>query len=385
MLLAGPFTGRLLGDMGAEVIKVEPPGQPDPMREWGKSRYKGRSLWWPVQSRNKKCVTLNLRTERGQQLLLDLVKHADALTENFRPGTLERWNVAPEQLWEANPKLVIARISGLRPDRPVRAARRLRLRVRGDGRHPLHQRLPGRAAAANAHLPRRLAGRHVRGAGHPRRALQARRARFREGAGDRRLPARVELLAAGEHRARVRPARHRPRPRRHRAEGRGAVEHLQVARRQVDRHRRERRQRLPAAVRGDGAARARRRCALLDASRPRRQPGGDRGHRRRLGRRPRRVRDRPGAERGRCDLRPDLHDRGHLRGRALPRPRHAARARRPGVRASTSAPGSCPSSPRRRRSCAGRLPGRRGVTMPTCTAACSASPATTSRRCASKA
>ena len=112
MLLAGPFTGRLLGDMGAEVIKVEPPGQPDPMREWGKSRYKGRSLWWPVQSRNKKCVTLNLRTERGQKLLLDLVKHADALTENFRPGTLERWNVAPEQLWEANPKLVVARISG---------------------------------------------------------------------------------------------------------------------------------------------------------------------------------------------------------------------------------------------------------------------------------
>jgi formyl-CoA transferase len=112
MLLAGPFTGRLLGDMGAEVIKVEPPGQPDPMREWGKSRYKGRSLWWPVQSRNKKCVTLNLRTERGQKLLLDLVKHCDVLTENFRPGTLERWNLSPEQLWESNPSLVIARISG---------------------------------------------------------------------------------------------------------------------------------------------------------------------------------------------------------------------------------------------------------------------------------
>jgi formyl-CoA transferase len=112
MLLAGPFTGRLLGDMGAEVIKVEPPGQPDPMREWGKSRYKGRSLWWPVQSRNKKCVTLNLRTERGQKLLLDLVRHCDVLTENFRPGTLERWNLSPEQLWESNPGLVIARISG---------------------------------------------------------------------------------------------------------------------------------------------------------------------------------------------------------------------------------------------------------------------------------
>ncbi|HST25752.1 MAG TPA: CoA transferase [Gaiellaceae bacterium] len=112
MLLAGPFTGRLLGDMGAEVIKVEPPGQPDPLREWGKARYKGRSLWWPVQSRNKKCVTLNLRTEQGQKLLLELVEHCDVLTENFRPGTLERWNLAPDQLWEANPKLVIARISG---------------------------------------------------------------------------------------------------------------------------------------------------------------------------------------------------------------------------------------------------------------------------------
>jgi crotonobetainyl-CoA:carnitine CoA-transferase CaiB-like acyl-CoA transferase len=98
--------------MGAEVIKVEPPGQPDPMREWGKSRYKGRSLWWPVQSRNKKCVTLNLRTERGQKLLLDLVKQCDVLTENFRPGTLERWNLSPDQLWESNPGLVIARISG---------------------------------------------------------------------------------------------------------------------------------------------------------------------------------------------------------------------------------------------------------------------------------
>jgi succinyl-CoA---D-citramalate CoA-transferase len=112
MLLAGPFTGRLLGDMGAEVIKVEPPGQPDPLREWGKARYEGRSLWWPVQSRNKKCVTLNLRTEQGQKLLLDLAKHADALVENFRPGTLERWNLGPDRLWEANPKLVVARISG---------------------------------------------------------------------------------------------------------------------------------------------------------------------------------------------------------------------------------------------------------------------------------
>jgi len=112
MLLAGPFTGRLLGDMGAEIIKVEPPGQPDPIRDWGKARYEGRSLWWPVQSRNKKCVTLNLRTDRGQELLLELVKRSDVLVENFRPGTLERWNLGWERLSEVNPRLVLCRVSG---------------------------------------------------------------------------------------------------------------------------------------------------------------------------------------------------------------------------------------------------------------------------------
>lgn len=112
MLLAGPFTGRLLGDMGAEVIKVEPPGKPDPLREWGKARYQGRSLWWPVQSRNKKCVTLDLRTEKGQRLLLDLVRRSDVLVENFRPGTLEKWNLGWETLSEANPGLVLCRVSG---------------------------------------------------------------------------------------------------------------------------------------------------------------------------------------------------------------------------------------------------------------------------------
>ncbi len=111
-LLAGPFTGRLLGDMGAEIIKVEAPGKPDPIRDWGKARYHGRSLWWPVQSRNKKCITLNLRHERGQELLLELAKHADVLVENFRPGTLERWNLGYEQLSEVNPRLVLARVSG---------------------------------------------------------------------------------------------------------------------------------------------------------------------------------------------------------------------------------------------------------------------------------
>jgi formyl-CoA transferase len=111
-LLAGPFAGRLLGDMGAEVIKVERPGKPDPLREWGRARYQGRTLMWPVQARNKKCVTLDLRDERGQELLLELVRVADVLTENFRPGTLERWGLGYDKLSEVNPGLVLTRISG---------------------------------------------------------------------------------------------------------------------------------------------------------------------------------------------------------------------------------------------------------------------------------
>jgi formyl-CoA transferase len=111
-LLAGPFAGRMLGDIGAEVIKVEAPGTPDAMRDWGQARYRDRSLWWPVQSRNKKCITLNLREPRGQELLLELVKASDVVSENFRPGTLERWNLGYERMSEVNPGVILARISG---------------------------------------------------------------------------------------------------------------------------------------------------------------------------------------------------------------------------------------------------------------------------------
>jgi formyl-CoA transferase len=110
-LLAGPFTGRLLGDFGAEVIKVEPPGKSDPMRYWGKSK-DGVGLWWPIQSRNKKSITLNLREEEGQEILKELVKEADIVIENFRPGTMEKWNLSYETLSEINPKLVMVRTSG---------------------------------------------------------------------------------------------------------------------------------------------------------------------------------------------------------------------------------------------------------------------------------
>jgi formyl-CoA transferase len=111
-LLAGPFTGRLLGDLGAEIIKVEAPGQPDPMRDWGHARYQEHSLWWPVLARNKKCITLNLRKERGQELLLELARRADVVVENFRPGTLERWGLGYERLSEVNEGIILARVSG---------------------------------------------------------------------------------------------------------------------------------------------------------------------------------------------------------------------------------------------------------------------------------
>lgn len=111
-LLAGPFCGQLLGDFGAEVIKVEDPGTGDPMRAWGREKPHGKSLWWPVVARNKKSVTCNLRLAQGQDLVRRLVAESDVLIENFRPGTLERWGLAPEKLWETNPGLIITRVTG---------------------------------------------------------------------------------------------------------------------------------------------------------------------------------------------------------------------------------------------------------------------------------
>lgn len=110
-LLAGPFTGRLLGDFGAEVIKIEPPDREDPMRRWGQ-QVDGDGLLWPVQSRNKKCITLNLRQPEGQQVFLDLVAQADVVLENFRPGTLEKWGLSYETLQAINPGIILLRTSG---------------------------------------------------------------------------------------------------------------------------------------------------------------------------------------------------------------------------------------------------------------------------------
>ena len=119
-LLAGPFCGQLLADFGAEVIKVEPPGKGDPMREWGRHRKEGRTLWWPIIARNKKSVTLNLREKEGQDLARRLISGADVVVENFRPGTLERWGLGYQDLSEINPALVMVRVSGYGQTGPYR-------------------------------------------------------------------------------------------------------------------------------------------------------------------------------------------------------------------------------------------------------------------------
>ena len=108
-LIAGPFCGQLLGDMGAEVVKIEPPGKGDPMREWGRGEH---PLWWEVIARNKKSVSADLRTPDGRDLARRLIERADILIENFRPGTLEVWGLSPDTLLAANPRLIVVRVSG---------------------------------------------------------------------------------------------------------------------------------------------------------------------------------------------------------------------------------------------------------------------------------
>ncbi|WP_397403610.1 CaiB/BaiF CoA transferase family protein [Phenylobacterium sp.] len=111
-LIAGPFCGQILGDFGAEVIKVEDPKVGDPMRQWGRSLPKGLSPWWPVIGRNKKSVGLDLRTPEGQAIARTLISQADVVIENFRPGAMEKWGLGYDMLSKDNPGLIMARISG---------------------------------------------------------------------------------------------------------------------------------------------------------------------------------------------------------------------------------------------------------------------------------
>ncbi len=108
-LIAGPFCGQLMADMGADVIKVEPPGAGDPMRAWGRGDF---PLWWTICARNKRCITANLREPEGQDLVRRLVAKSDMVLENFRPGTMERWGLSYEELSAINPGLIMVRVSG---------------------------------------------------------------------------------------------------------------------------------------------------------------------------------------------------------------------------------------------------------------------------------
>lgn len=110
-LIAGPFTGSMLAYFGAEVIKVEPPGAGDPIRQWRAVR-DGSSLWWHSVGRNKKCITIDLKQQRGRELVRELARDADVLVENFRPGVMEEWELGPEHLKAVNERLIYARISG---------------------------------------------------------------------------------------------------------------------------------------------------------------------------------------------------------------------------------------------------------------------------------
>jgi formyl-CoA transferase len=118
-LIAGPFCARLLGEFGAEVIKIETPEGGDQIRGWRKM-YEGTSLWWYVQARNKKSVTVNLRAPEGQEIVRRLARETDIIVENFRPGALEKWNIGWPQLSELNPRLIMVRLSGFGQNGPYR-------------------------------------------------------------------------------------------------------------------------------------------------------------------------------------------------------------------------------------------------------------------------
>lgn len=118
-LIAGPFAGKTLGEFGADVIKIEAPGAGDPLRNWRMMK-DGTSVWWQVQSRNKRSLALDLRSEEGQDIARKLIAEADVLVENFRPGTLESWGMGWDVLSELNPGLVMLRISGYGQTGPYR-------------------------------------------------------------------------------------------------------------------------------------------------------------------------------------------------------------------------------------------------------------------------
>ena len=318
-LLAGPFCGQLLGDFGAEVIKVEDPGKGDPMRQWGREKPHGKSLWWPVVARNKKSVTCDLRTEAGQDLVRRLVERADVLLENFRPGTLERWGMSPERLHEINPRLVITRVTGFGQTGPY-APRA--------GYGSIGEAMGGiRYVTGDPGLPPSRAGVSL---GDSLAATYAcigtlvalhERENTRPGPGGRLGDLRVGAGHDGVAGAGVAAGRLPARTHRARAAERRAQQRLPHQGRRQHPHRRQPGQRVRPPGGRHGPAGAGRGRALRHPRRPRREHG--------RARRPDRQMDgaaaRPGAARpaarGRRAGRADLPRGGHVRRPALRRPR----------------------------------------------------------------
>ncbi|MEZ5729729.1 MAG: CoA transferase [Burkholderiaceae bacterium] len=151
-LIAGPFAGKTLADFGADVIKIEPEGGGDPLRKWRLLR-EGTSVWWEVQSRNKRSVCVDLRSDAGKDVVRRLAREADVVIENFKPGTLEGWGLGWEQLHALNPRLIMLRISGFGQTGPYDATG---LRVLGEAMGGLrHERRAGSCARARPGIDQR--------------------------------------------------------------------------------------------------------------------------------------------------------------------------------------------------------------------------------------
>jgi crotonobetainyl-CoA:carnitine CoA-transferase CaiB-like acyl-CoA transferase len=161
-LLAGPFTGSILGYYGAEVIKVEPPGDGDPLRKWRELDDDGTSFWWRSLGRNKKCITADLRSEEGRALVRQLSMKCNVLVENFRPGVMEKWGLGPADLWAQNPSLIFARISGYGQDGPYASKPGFASVCEGVGGMRYVNGLPGEAPMRpNLSLGDTIAGLHT--------------------------------------------------------------------------------------------------------------------------------------------------------------------------------------------------------------------------------
>ena len=223
-LISGPFAGRLLGDMGAEVIKIEPPGAPDPLRTWGQAELDGHHFFWTVHARNKKAVTLNLREAAGRDLFLDLVERSDIIVENFRPGHAGEVGPRLRRAAARNKGIILVRVSGYGQTGPeAHKAGYASVAEAASGLRHMNGFPGGPPPRLALSLGDSLAG-HVRRAGRAGRAVPAHR--HRRGPDRRRRADRILSGRAGIDHSRLRRRRCGPRPVGHPARRHRAVEHL---------------------------------------------------------------------------------------------------------------------------------------------------------------